>query len=139
LKDNPDVLAVLNGYPDALRKALKALRALIVETAERTDHAGELEETLRWGQPSYLTVRPKTGTTIRIDRDTSGKGDYALFVSCQSSLVSEWRAMFPDLNFGGDRSVHFKLEDPFPEDNLRQMIVMALTYHKRKRGPASSP
>jgi len=133
MKDNPQVLALLNGYPEDLREALFQMRRLILETAVQNDTVGALEETLKWGQPSYLTVKPKTGTTIRIDRDTSDAGDVALYVNCQSSLVSDWRGMFPGLRFGGDRSVHFRLNEPLPEAELRQMITMALTYHSRKR------
>ncbi|KZM49732.1 DUF1801 domain-containing protein [Labrenzia sp. OB1] len=128
-----DVQSVLHSYPEALKNALLKLRQLIRDTARQNAEIGVLEETLKWGQPSFLTTGPKTGTTIRIDRDTSQNGDYALYVNCQSSLVSEWRALFPHLRFGGDRSVHFRLGDPVPENELRQMITMALTYHSRKR------
>ncbi|MHA7772808.1 DUF1801 domain-containing protein [Roseibium sp. M-1] len=132
MADNPDVLALIESYPADISAALLELRTLILETAQQLDAAGEIEETLKWGQPSYLTVRPKTGTTIRIDRDSSAAGDVALYVNCQSSLVSDWRALFPELTYGGDRSVHFKLSDPLPEGQIRQMVTMALTYHKAK-------
>lgn len=138
MKDNAEVLALLDGYPENLRAALMTIRSLIVEIASRNESVGALEETLKWGQPSYLTVKPKTGTTIRIDRDTSAAGDVALYVNCQSSLVSDWRGMFPDITFGGDRSVHFRLDEPLPEPELRQMITMALTYHSRKRNAVTS-
>ncbi len=128
----PDVLSLLNSYPEAMRTALLELRALILDTAAGNQEIGAIEETLKWGQPSYLTVRPKTGTTLRIDRDKSGQGDIALFVNCQTSLVSEWRAFFPELVYGGSRSVHFRLDAPLPENELRQMITMALTYHVRR-------
>ena len=136
MKDNPEVLAIFDAYPAVIRDCLLAIRALIVDTAMVRDDVGTLEETLKWGQASYLTKRPKTGTTIRIDRDKSGAGDVALFVNCQSSLISDWRAMFPDLVFGGDRSVHFSVDTPLPEAAIRQMITMALTYHSAKRAAA---
>lgn len=136
MKDNPEVLAIFDAYPAVIRDWLLAIRALIVDTAMVRDDIGTLEETLKWGQASYLTKRPKTGTTIRIDRDKSGAGDVALFVNCQSSLISDWRAMFPDLVFGGDRSVHFSVDTPLPEAAIRQMITMALTYHSAKRAAA---
>lgn len=140
MQDNPDVLSVIDSYSDEVRAAILKLRSLIVETANTSDAVGTLEETLKWGQPSYLTIRPKSGTTVRIDRDTSDAGDYALYVNCQSSLVSEWRGLFPDMTFGGDRSVHFRLDTALPEDDVRQMILMALTYHanKNKRKTALS-
>lgn len=130
MKDNPDVLALLNSYPEDIRNALLRLRHMIVETAAGNKRIGTLEEALKWGQPSYLTVRPKTGTTVRIDRDKSDAGEVALYVNCRTSLVSEWRGMFPELTFGGDRSVHFKLNAPLPEEALRRMISMALGYHR---------
>ncbi len=133
MKENREVLAVLEAYPIDVKSALMKLRALIADVAAETESVGMLEETLKWGQPSYLTARPKSGTTIRIDRDPSNMGDFALYVNCKSSLVSEWRGLFPDLTYGGDRSVHFRLNDKFPEDELRQMIAMALTYHSKKR------
>lgn len=136
MKDNPEVLAIFDAYPAVIRDCLLAIRALIVDTAMVRDDIGTLEEILKWGQASYLTKRPKTGTTIRIDRDKSGAGDVALFVNCQSSLISDWRAMFPDLVFGGDRSVHFSVDTPLPEAAIRQMITMALTYHSAKRAAA---
>lgn len=128
-----EVISLLESYPEDLKASLSSLRRMILDIGESNEDVGVLEETLKWGQPSYLTVRPKTGTTIRIDRDTSNSGDFALYVNCQSSLVSEWRAMFPQLTFGGNRSVHFRLGEDLPENELRQMITMALTYHSRKR------
>ena len=136
LIEDSAVLSVFEGYPDDLKQTLLDLRTLILQTAESLDAVGELQETLKWGQPSYLTVRPKCGTTIRIDRDKSESGDFALYVNCQSSLVSDWRVLFPDLTFGGDRSVHFRLHQPLPEDELRHMISMALTYHGSRRKPS---
>jgi hypothetical protein len=126
-------LSVIEQYPDGIKNALYEIRRLILETAAETDGAGRIVETVKWGQPSYLTERPKSGTTIRIDRDMSGPGDVVFYVSCNTSLVSEWRGLFPDLTFGGDRSVHFSLAEPLPESELRQMIGMALTYHSRKK------
>ena len=35
------------------------LRQLIFETAAATEVVGELEETLKWGEPSYLTPKTK--------------------------------------------------------------------------------
>ena len=49
------VKAVFDGYPEPIRSKLMALRSMIFETARRTDGVGDIEETLKWGQPSYLT------------------------------------------------------------------------------------
>lgn len=131
MPDN-DVLSIIEREPPDIRAGLLELRRLILETATETDGIGKVVETLKWGQPSYLTEKPKSGTTIRIASDGSELGDIALYVSCNTSLVSEWRGLFPDLIFGGDRSLHLSLATPLPLPELRQMIGMALTYHSRK-------
>ncbi len=133
MSGSTEVLDLMAGYRGETRAALMHLRRLILETAQENPSIGALRETLKWGQPSYRPIKDRSGTTIRIDRDTSGQGGVALFVSCQSSLVSEWRALFPHLKFGGNRSVHFPLDQPLPETELRQMIAMALTYHSARR------
>jgi len=129
---SPGVATVFAAYPAPLRAKLMALRTLIFETA-LAEGVGRIEETLKWGQPSYLTPETRSGTTIRIDRDETFGGDYALYVNCRSNLVGEWRMHYPDLIFGGNRSVHFSTADALPEEQVRHCIAMALTYHRRKK------
>lgn len=132
--DNPDVAAVFDSYPKDVRKPLLRLRQLILETAASTDGVGALEETLKWGQPSYLTVKPKTGSTIRIDRVKGCEGKYALYVHCQTNLVSTFREIYPDsFSYEGNRSIVFDAGDSLPEEELRHCISLALTYHLRKK------
>ena len=38
-----------------MRKKLLHLRQIILDTASETEGVNELEETLKWGEPSYLT------------------------------------------------------------------------------------
>ena len=40
-------------YPSAARQCLEALRAIVVEAASEIEGLSELEETLKWGQPSF--------------------------------------------------------------------------------------
>lgn len=129
---DPEVEKVFASYAPEMRSHLMRLRALIMMTASETPNTGQLVETLKWGQPSYLTEKPKTGTTVRIDRDNSHDGDYALFVPCTTTLIPEWRERYPELSFGGTRSVHFRLGAPLPEAALGHCIAMAMTYHQRK-------
>ena len=132
--DKPDVAAVFDSYPTDVRKPLLRLRQLILETAASTDGVGALEETLKWGQPSYLTAKPKTGSTIRIDRVKGREGKYALYVHCQTNLVSTFREIYPDsFSYEGNRGIVFDAGDSLPEDELRHCISLALTYHLRKK------
>src|SRR5438445_2223082 len=88
---DPAVEAVFRAYPDGVRKRLLALRRLIFDTAVATIGVGRIEETLKWGQPSYLTVNPRSGSTIRIDQVPPG--GYALYVHCQTNLVATFREL----------------------------------------------
>ena len=130
---DPDVEAAFDRHSPPLRAALLRLRELIYAVAEQTPTTGQLVETLKWGQPAYLTEKPKSGTTIRIDADAGNGGDYALFVPCSTSLIETWREHYPDLTYGGTRSVHFRLGEPLPEAEIAHCIALAMTYHQRKR------
>jgi len=125
---------VFKAYPEKLKRKLMSLRHLIFDTASEIERVGPLEETLKWGQPSYLTQQTKSGTTIRIDQIKSEPGHYGMFVHCQTSLISTYRELYPDiLSFDGKRCVKFnELDDP-PEGVLRNCIALALTYHLNNR------
>ena len=128
------VKAVFDAYPHPLKDRLIRLRQLIFNTAAETDAVVRLEETLKWGQPSYLTSETKSGTTIRIDQYKKTPGRYGMFVHCQTSLLSTYRELFPGiLKFDGNRGIVFDLEDEVPQDAVRTCIARALTYHLNKR------
>jgi uncharacterized protein DUF1801 len=129
---DPAVDAVFSAYPKALRLKLMALRNLIFETAAVTRGVGELEETLKWGQPSYLTTETKSGSTIRLGE--AGANQYAMYVHCQTDLVATFRELYPkELTYGGNRSIIFDADDDIPEQALRHCVALALTYHLNKR------
>ena len=131
---DPAVDAVFSAYPKVLRAKLLALRRLILETAAATQGVGTLEETLKWGQPSYLTAETKSGSTIRIGEVKAGVSQYAMFVHCQTDLVATFRELYPtELTYGGNRSVIFNAGDDLPEEVLRHCVALALTYHLNKR------
>ena len=131
--ENPEVEAAFDAYPSQLRTRLMALRQLIFDTASMTDGVGDLEETLKWGQPSYLTSQSKSGSTIRIDRVKSDPNQYAMYFHCQTNLVSAFRDLYPkQLEYGGNRSILFDAKDKAPEYALRHCVSLALTYHLKK-------
>ena len=72
-----------------------ALRRLIFDTARTTKGVGALQETLKWGQPSYLTPQTNSGSTIRIDQVKSAAGQYAVYFHCQTDLVETFRELYP--------------------------------------------
>ncbi|MAN45395.1 MAG: DUF1801 domain-containing protein [Alphaproteobacteria bacterium] len=128
-----DVQAVFETYPLEARKLLLALRQLVFETAARLPDVGRITETLKWGEPAYLTTASKSGTTIRLAWSSKRPDSVGLFVNCQTTLLKDWRWHYEDeLTLVGNREIRFALDKPLPEDALRHCIAMALTYHKRK-------
>ena len=132
--DDPGVAAVFEAYPPEVKDRLLRLRDLIFETAAETDGVGAIEETLKWGQPSYLTPETKSGSTIRIDKLKSDDGHTAMFFHCQTHLVDTFREIFrDDLEFEGNRAINLDAAEELPEEALRHCIAMALTYHLNKK------
>jgi hypothetical protein len=128
------VAAVFKTYPPALRSRLVALRALVFDTAARTAGVGRLSETLKWGQPSYLTAESGSGTTVRIDRLKNRDDGYAVYFHCQSGLVDTFRTIYPDtFTYEGNRAIVFDARDRLPIRALGHCIGLALTHHLRKR------
>jgi uncharacterized protein DUF1801 len=130
---DPAVAAAFSSYPKQLRTRLLALRRLILDTAKATQGVGALEETMKWGQVSYLTSESKSGSTIRIDRVKSAPDRYALYFHCQTNLVETFRELYPDLVYGGNRCILLEATEELPKDKLRHCVALALTYHLKRR------
>ncbi|MCI0504550.1 MAG: DUF1801 domain-containing protein [Gammaproteobacteria bacterium] len=131
---NPEVAAVFAGYPKEIKTKLMFLRQLIFDVASSTDGVGELEETLKWDQPSYLTTQTKSGSLVRIDQIKSQAGKYAMYFHCQTTLVDTFKEIYRDqFEFEGNRSIIFNVKDRVPVPELSHCVSMALTYHLNKR------
>jgi hypothetical protein len=131
------VASVFKAYPPGIRARLMALRELVFDTARQTAGVGRLSETLKWGQPSYLTEETGSGTTVRIDRLKAGDG-YAAYFHCQSGLIGQFRELYPEtFRYEGKRAIVFAAGDRVPVRELRHCIALALTHHARKKKPKS--
>jgi len=126
---NPRVESIFKAYPKILRGRLLSLRQLIFDVAERTPGVGKLEETLKWGEPAYVTSETKSGSTIRIDQKKSQPGHYAIYFHCQTNLVETFREIFrSEFEFEGNRAIVFHQDTKIPSKKLAQCISMSLTY-----------
>jgi Domain of unknown function (DU1801) len=126
------VQAVFDSYPPALRKKLLALRKLIIDTAAEIQGVGSVNETLKWGEPAYVTLY-KQGSTVRIDRKKD-QDRYAIYFNCNTTLVDSFRSLFPHtFTFEGNRALVFDIKDALPKKELAFCISMALTYHLKRR------
>jgi hypothetical protein len=125
--------AVFRAYPAKLRGRLESLRRLILKTAAKTEGVGPLEETLKWGQPSFLTARSKSGSTIRIDRVKASDDRYAIYFHCQTDLIATFRELYPKkFGYEGNRALVLDVNKKSDERALAHCIALALTYHQRK-------
>lgn len=126
--EDPAVEAVFAAYPEPEQKNLLLIRDRIFRIAKKTAGVGRLLETLKWGQPAYLTPETKSGSTIRLGLPKTG--GYAVFVHCQTTILSDFKQVFPDdFAYDGNRAVHFDVDHPPEFLKLDMLINGALTYH----------
>ena len=127
---SPDVEAVFANYPDVVRDKMQRLRELVIETAEETTGVSSLEETLKWGEPSFVT---KDGSTLRMDWKPKTPDQYAMYFQCTSRLVDTFRLVFNHkFQYEGKRAIVFRLNQKIPAEELKECIKASLTYHKVK-------
>ncbi len=130
---NPKVDLKFQSYPKEIQAKIAYLRNLVIEVARENEEITEMEETLKWGEPSYLV---KKGSTIRIDWKTKSPDQYAMYFKCTSKLVSTFRAVYGDVfKYEKNRAILFGLKDKVPKKELKECIGLALQYHKVKNLP----
>lgn len=123
---HPEVARAYDALPDEIRPTLDRLRALVFEVAA-TEAAGPVEEVLRWGEPAYIAPR---GATLRLGQARTGEA--ALFVTCTSSLIDDFRPVAPEgTRFDGTRAVLFEPGAEIDEPALALLLGRALTYHRK--------
>ena len=133
LTSDPRVKDVFDSYPKGMQSKLLQLREIVISTASEIEGLEKLEETLKWGEPSYLT---KHGSTVRMDWKAKNPEQFALYFKCTSKLVPTFRAIYKDIfQYEGNRAIIFKPNDKIPEKELKHCISLALTYHKIKQLP----
>lgn len=131
---NAEVARAFAAFPPRVRRKLMALRELIFKTAASTDGVGTIEETLKWGEPAYVTSQTRSGSTIRLGWKKANPTHYAMYFHCQTNLIASFRGRFPNqLKFEGNRSIVFRENDVLPIASLSSCVAAALTYHRTKR------
>ena len=85
----PEVQYKLDGLSQRHAGKLLQVRRLIDQVAKQ-HRLGPIVETTKWDQIAYLPAKPNIGSTVRL----SVSDDYlTLFVHCQTTLVSEFKAL----------------------------------------------
>ena len=123
-----DVRAAFDAMDVAARDPALQLRELIFDVADNTPEIGPIEEVLRWGQPSYITPKKKAASTLRLG--VPKNGTFAIFAHCQSSVISDYVALFPNQDrVEGNRAILFDTADQIDPKRHGLLIKSALTYH----------
>lgn len=130
VKTSPAVEQVFANYPETVRVKMERLRELVLETAAEIQGIDTLEETLKWGEPSFVT---KNGSTLRMDWKERTPNQYALYFQCTSRLVDTFRMVFnKKFQYEGNRAIVFQLNQKIPVLELKECIKATFTYHTVK-------
>ncbi|MEP5182076.1 MAG: DUF1801 domain-containing protein [Rhizobiaceae bacterium] len=140
----PEVKSAFATYREAnalLGEQLLLCRELIFDAAGTVDEIGTITETLKWGQPSYLTEATGSGSTIRLapaEMEAASGGvattKPALFVHCATDLIEQFKTFYPaTFDYQGKRALVIRDDIAAVREELRHCMALALTYKLRKR------
>ncbi|MDG2815281.1 DUF1801 domain-containing protein, partial [Vibrio parahaemolyticus] len=116
---NHAVKARFDEYPKHVRIRIEELRNIVLTIASELK-LGEVEESLKWGEPSYSV---KTGSPVRMDWKQKTPSRYYLFFNCQTKLVDTFRELYgEELVFQGNRAIVLSLSKPLPETAIKSCI-----------------
>jgi hypothetical protein len=128
-----DVAPAFAAFPKTVGQQLMRVRALIFATAAELEGVGTITETLKWGEPAYLTEASGSGSTIRLGRPKALADTCAVLFNCRTRLVETFRMQFPEtFIFEKNRAILFGASQPLPRGPLCSCLAMALTYHQRR-------
>ena len=129
-----EVDRALSALPAPIGTRLLQVRDLIFATAAAYDDVGRLTETLKWGEPAYLTDETGSGSTIRLGRLKDSEHAAILF-NCKTTLVDTFRERFPDqFEYRQTRALLLPVAGKLPKRELSVCLSLALTYHLERRG-----
>ncbi|MGL9622595.1 DUF1801 domain-containing protein [Bradyrhizobium sp. U531] len=129
-----EVSRAIDALPAPIGKRLLQVRDLIFAAAAAHDDVGKLTETLKWGEPAYLTDETGSGSTIRLGRLKDSDHAAVLF-NCKTTLVDEFRERFPDqFEYRQTRALLVPVTGRLPKQELSVCLSLALTYHRDRRG-----
>ncbi|MFK7855360.1 MAG: DUF1801 domain-containing protein [Granulosicoccus sp.] len=128
----PVVRKAYESLPAPHKRSAYQIRDLIWQTVGEIDLNCEVLETLKWGEPAYLPVKPRIGSTVRVGQFDDQ--NLALYFNCQTMLVENFRSMFgDDMKYSKNRAVLFNVAETIPEAIVKTCVSSALRYHMDKR------
>ena len=129
-----EVISAFGALPAPIGKRLFQVRDLIFAIAAADDNVGRLTETLKWGEPAYLTDETGSGSTIRLGR-LKDSDHAAILFNCKTTLVDTFRERFPDqFEYRQTRALLMPVTGRLPKQELSICLSLALTYHLDRQG-----
>jgi hypothetical protein len=130
-----EVGRAFEAFPAPIRRRLLDVRKLIFATANADEDVGPLVETLKWGEPAYLTEQTGSGSTIRLGRVKDSEAHAAVLFNCKTTLIDTFRERFPDqFEYRQNRALLLNVSGALPKRPLSICLSLALTYHLDRRG-----
>lgn len=128
------VEAAFQAFPPEVLHRLAGVRAMILAVAAGDPHIGAITETLKWGEPAYLTEATGSGSTIRLGWPRKRPDRAAIYFICHTTLVDTFRERFGGLfEYETNRAVLLPVTGDIDQAALEFMLSMALTYHRAKK------
>ena len=131
MREPPQAIkTVVEAWPLDAQAHLAEARQVILATAAAMPEVGPITETLKRGEPAWLTEASKSGTTIRAAWAPKRPEVFGIHLNCRTTLVARMRHLYPDaFTYDGTRALLKPLTDPLPTDPLDHVVRMALRYH----------
>lgn len=125
---NKEVETKYKSYPSTVNRELLDLRKLILEVVRKDKDIDFIEETLKWGEPSFLTKT--SGSTLRIDWKERNPNYISIFVNCRTKLISIFKDLYPnDFEYVGNREIRLPLGGKYSKNKLKKCIELVLKYN----------
>lgn len=124
--------SIVDHYPVELNDKLLYLKSLIYGQADLNPKVGEIEESLKWGQLSYVS-KNRSGTPIRLGIEKKMPGYFGLYVNCSTTVINDVKHIYGDkFQYDGNRGLMLKVDEQLPELEIRHIIDIILCYHINK-------
>lgn len=133
-KISKDVKSAFDSFPKDARARLMEIRDLIFKCAASDDAIGELTETLKWGEPAYLTEQTGSGSTIRLGFKESQPESVGVYFNCQTTIINDIQQRYADkFTCKHNRVLLLPVKQPVPAEELSECMNIALKYHVNKK------
>lgn len=134
---NEGVKNKFESYPSEIKEKMLYLRSLLFsaysQDNEKNNVENNIEECLKWGEPSYIC---RYGSTIRIDWKSKKPEFLNTYFNCKTKLIETFREVYSEnLIFEGNRAILIPVDKNLPEAVLTHCFSMAIRYHKIKHLP----